>query len=336
MSRTIQVGAEVGRPIRTGVLINPRSGHNRRGSSMRKMEEALRAYPDVVYHRANTLEDMTAASLDLIQRGCELIVLNGGDGTAHAGLTALLEACPSEDLPLLAVLPGGTTNTTSGDVGTREHPTKSLPRILAAAHAGKLEGIVDRRAVMQLKIGHGGKPLYGMVFGAGAVYHGVKYYHDTIEVKGIRGELGSGLTVAVFAWKVLRGQAGALFPPLDMSAIADGVEIPKARLYGTVISTLKRIFLGLRPYWATNPGAMQFSCLSYTPENLLGAIWEIVREKPGPNLLNEKCFTCRNADDIELRFDGGLMFDGELYDIPAGEPVLLHSGRTAPFFRPLT
>lgn len=335
MKEIIQPGTDIGRPIRVGVINNPLSGHNRRGGTMRKLRDELRAHPDVIHHEVSALDDMTAAAIDLLHRDVELLVVNGGDGTAHAVLTALFREAPPEHQPLLAVLPGGTTNTTSGDVGTREHPVKSLPKLLAQARAGRLEGIVERRAVMRIDGAQGKQSIYGMVFGAGAVYHGVKYYHENIEVKGIRGELGSGLTVAVFAWKVIRGQTGQIFPPLEISGTVDGKELPRQLTYGAVISTLRRIFLGLRPFWATNPGAMQCSILSHQPQHLLRAIWEMVREKPGEYLLNERCFTSRNADDIELHFEGGFMVDGEIYPIEPGKPVVLHSGATAPFWRPL-
>lgn len=328
-------GVDAGRPIRVGVLTNPQSGRNRRRNSMSKLRETLAQYPDVLHYEVSSPEDMTSASLELLHRGSEVIAVNGGDGTAHAVLTALLRECPSDALPLIAVMPGGTTNTTSNDLGTREHPTLAVPRLLAQARSGKLEGIVERRTLIRVDLSPEQPPLFGAVFGAGAVYHGVKYFHENIESRGIRGELGPGLTVAVFAWKVVTGQTGSIFPPLHLSGTVDGRPLPPSELYGLVIATVRRIFLNMRPFWGTEPGALQCSMLNYKVRHLPGAILEMLREKPGKYLLGGTSFTSHNYDEIVLNLDGGFMFDGELYPVQPGCPLKLTSGSTAPFLRPV-
>ncbi|HYD48979.1 MAG TPA: diacylglycerol kinase family protein [Terriglobales bacterium] len=331
----IRPGVDVGRPIRIGFINNPQSGRNRRRNSMRKILAALAQYPEVEHYEVSGLQEMTAAASELLHHGAEVIAVNGGDGTAHAVLTALLRECSSDALPLLAVIPGGTTNTTANDLGTREHPTVAVPRLLEQAHAGRLDGVVERRSIIRVEIAADVPALYGTVFGAGAVYHGVKYCHEHIYTKGLRGELASGLTVAVFAYKVMRGETGILFPPLHVSGSVDGKELPQRELFGIVIATVRRIFLNLRPFWGTESGAMQFSMLGYRPENFSRALVEMLREKPGKYLLNERCFTSHNYDEIVLNLDSGFMLDGELYLPRPGTPLTLTSGYTAPFLRPL-
>ena len=68
---------------------------------------------------------------------------------------------------------------------------------------------------------------------------------------------------------------------------------------------------------------------------MLRALWEMICEKPGVYLKNEKCFSSHNYDEIVLNIDSGFMLDGELYLARPGTPVTLTSGYTAPFLRPL-
>src|SRR5262245_11801308 len=86
----VQPGVDVGRSIRIGLINNPKSGHNRSRSSMRKIQVALKEHPDVAHYEVSDLADMTAAALDLLRNNAEVIAINGGDGTTHAVLTALL------------------------------------------------------------------------------------------------------------------------------------------------------------------------------------------------------------------------------------------------------
>ena len=97
-----------------GLISNPKSQGNRRGLSAieRAAEEA-----GIEHRILSDMADLRPALEDLAAKGVELLVVNGGDGTLQAALTAVLEDRPFDRRPLLAVLPRGMTNMSAADIG---------------------------------------------------------------------------------------------------------------------------------------------------------------------------------------------------------------------------
>ena len=108
------------------------SGQNRRGLAI--IEEAAKGAG--IEHRVLAdMADLLPALRDLAANDIELLVVNGGDGTLQAVLTAVLEDRPFDSLPFLAVLPRGMTNMSAYDVGLKGKPDQSLARLLRSGRA---------------------------------------------------------------------------------------------------------------------------------------------------------------------------------------------------------
>ena len=73
---------------------------------------------------------------------------------------------------MLAVLPGGTTNTTARNVGYGARPLAALRRLLAESAARRARRYASS-ATPSLRADLEDGPQYAMMFGAGAVYHGI-------------------------------------------------------------------------------------------------------------------------------------------------------------------
>ncbi len=185
-----------------------------------------------------------------------------------------------------------------------------------------------RQAVLRADFGLP-RPMYAMFLGAGGVYHGTKFYRGSVETRGLRGEKGAGVALAIFLGKVLSGKSGALFPPLHMAARLDDRRLPLDSYFGVLVSTLDRQFLGLRPYWGRGPGPVHFSSLSYAPKHLWRALVPIVRGKPNAYVVPEYGYRSENAFEVELEIDSGFTLDGELF---SGVPRVLLSGYQTAFF----
>lgn len=69
--------------------------------------------------------------------GIDLVVAVGGDGTVNEVVNGMLEKGPSPDLPMLAVLPGGSTNVFSRALGRSRDPVEATAEILDSLRAGR-------------------------------------------------------------------------------------------------------------------------------------------------------------------------------------------------------
>lgn len=325
---------DLGRPIRTGVINNPLSFRNRRRNTLPAVFEVMRSHARIPHHEVDRPQDIGAATRALLDAGSELIIVNGGDGTVQAVLSELFGGRPLEGLPLLAVLPSGTTNMVAADIRAMMHPVPALQRLLAAARDGRLLGTVVQRPVMRADMAPDAPPIFSMFFGSGAIYHGIRFCRQYIATLGLRGELGPGLALAVFLAKIALGQGGSLFPPLHLSGRLDGEPLHAGAYLGVLVSTVSRQFLGLRPFWGREAAPLKYSAMRYSPQHIWRAAPAVMRGKPNRYVRPEFGYTSHNAHELELSLDCGFTLDGELFPPPAGASLTLASGYSAYFHRP--
>lgn len=311
------------------MISNPTSGRNARRGLLAGIERILAAHPAVAHHRHSSYAGIATATREAAGDGAEVIVVNGGDGTVQAVLTGLLTA-PAASLPVLAVLAGGTTNTTARNVGYGGKPLAALQRLLAASADGTLAGTVESHAVVRADFEAG--PQYAMMFGAGGVYSGIMFAREQLASRGMRGQLGAGLALATFLAKALSGEGGTLFPPLHAAVEVDGTTLPPTPYFGMLVSTIDRQFLGVSPYWGEGPGRLRFSAMRYRPDHLGRAIVPALRGRPSPWLVPEFGYRSANADRVDLDFAGGFTLDGELFAPTARERVLTLTARQSAYF----
>jgi diacylglycerol kinase (ATP) len=326
-------GVDVGRRIRTGVINNPLSFRNKRRRVLPAILDVLRAHPWVMHHEVTRPEDIGAATHSLLDAGCELIVVNGGDGTMQAVLTRLFGSGPLDALPLLAVLPAGTTNMVAADVGAMVRPIPALQRLLRSARDGCLGGTAVERPIMRAEIAPDAAPIFSLFFGSGAIYHGIRFCRHYVAMLGLHGEVGPGAALAVFLAKIALGHGGRMFPPLHLAGRLDAQALQPGAYIGVLVSTVSRQFLGLRPFWGREPAPLKFTAMSYSPRHLWRAAPAVMRGKPNRFVRPEYGYTSHNAHEIELHLDCGFTLDGELFTPRAGTAVMLRSGYTASFLR---
>ena len=324
---------DLGRPIRTGVINNPLSFRNKRRHALPAVQDLLRANSRVAYHEVNRPEDIITATRMLVDAGAEMIVVNGGDGTVQAVLTGLFGDGAPDTLPLLAVLPGGTTNMVAADVGAMLPAVPALQRLLHAARAGRLDGAAIRRPIMRAEITPEAPPIYSLFFGSGAIYHGIRFCRHYVATLGLRGEVGPGVALAVFLAKIALGQGRSMFPPLHLSGRLDDQPLQAGAYRGILVSTVSRQFLGLRPFWGREPGPLKYTAMSYAPAFVWRAAPAVMRGRPNRYTRPEYGYTSRNASTLELHLDCGFTLDGELFTPRPGTPVTLRSGAVASFLR---
>ena len=310
MTETISVDAL--KPVRIphiGVLINPYSGGNKNG--LADIHRTIAQYPRTLYCEVRKPRDVLAALIDFARRQVELVVVNGGDGTVQAVLTALFHHHPFETLPVLAVLQSGTTSMTARDVGFSGSPVKALEKIFRWADSGEGDPSIVRRPVLEVQApGHDTR--YGMFFGTAGIYQGIQYFHRKVSSKGLKGELGPAITIARFLWAVSLRRSGFI-SPVPITIAVDDHPAQQLDCLVLLISTLERLFLGLYPYWGTEKGPLHFTALRTRPRHLLRALPFILRGRKSNYTTPGNGYFSHNTNEIRLNLDSGFTLDGQLY-----------------------
>jgi hypothetical protein len=313
-----------------GVLINPLSGGNLKG--LGAIRRVISDYPRVLHSDAQTPKEILDALMRFAQEDVNLLAVNGGDGTVQAVLTYLFRHQPFKHMPLLAVLQSGTTSMTARDVGFCGSRVTSLRKLFRWVDKGDGQHQIIRRPVLQVQApGHPTR--YGMFFGTAAIYQGIQYFHSKVNSRGLKGEVGPGITILRFLWAAVR-QHSNFIPAVPVSVALDERPSRQFDSFLVLVSTLERLFLGLYPYWGPEDGPLHYTALRVRPRNLLRALPSILRGRKGVYATPENGYYSHNVDQIKLNLSSGFTLDGQLYTPETDrEPTVLRSGGTASFLR---
>ena len=315
--------------LQVGVLTNPRSGGNKQGVG--EIRSILAEWTDVLHLEAFTPEDITEALTDFARNGVDLLVVNGGDGTVHAVLTAIGRDPIFEKPPLLALLCAGTTSMLARDVGMPGSAAAALPRILEWARTANANQTILPRPVLRVSRASQPLPLFGMFFGAGAICQGIRIFHSGVNPMGWRGELMPGLTLLRMLLAILFKDHDKVPPLLTRTSLDDRPPEKRQDLF-VLISTLERLFLGLQPYWGREDGPLHYTAVGAEPKRLLQVLPSLFRQQKSRHLSRANGYFSNNAGVIELEMEGDFTLDGELYQAGEG-PVRLEATEPVRFLR---
>jgi hypothetical protein len=329
--------APLNRRLRVGLITNPGSGRNRSGLS--RVRRLCADIPALGYQEAGDPDEISAALAELSRFGPDVLAVNGGDGTVQAVLTALFRDRPFEQTPLLALLPGGTTNMSAGDVGLRGRMPGALQRLLKLTDLGSPPPKVERRPILKVEAIPEGHPRYGMFFGAGAIIKGIEYCHAKVHTKGFRDGIAPGICTLRLLLAMARKDR-SYAAPTPMTVTTATANEPSRACFGqqdyylVLASPLERLFLGLRPYWGRRQGAFYFSALRADPLHALRALPPLFWGRAGPLATPENGYYSEKIDELELDMDGPFTLDGEIYHAYRDSgPVRVTVGGWASFLR---
>lgn len=315
---------------RIGLISNPNSQQNRRGLSM--IEGAAKSAG--FEHRVlGDMADLLPALTDLAADDIELLVVNGGDGTLQAVLTALLEDRPFDDLPLLAVLPRGLTNMSASDVGLRGKPNQALSRLADLWRGQNLTQGIATRNVLRLENIPNSPVQRGMFFGAGGISRAIEYCRAKVHPWRIEADWAAGLTLmGVIASWMLRGGRSDVVNGQTIGVSLDNAQETSEELLLALATTLDMLVMKSRPFWHQKGEPLRYTAVCYPPEHLLRSARKVLyggneRDLPA------RSYTSRGAHSIQLRFDGRFTLDGQMFDATADEPLVLSAPDRVDFVR---
>jgi diacylglycerol kinase (ATP) len=250
-----------------GVITNPRSRANLRNPRIAQRLGYILGEKGTLEQPADH-EELADVARRFKQRDIDVLCINGGDGTMHTALTAMVKAYDGRPLPKVAILRTGTMNTVARGVGVWGTAAEILAFVVQRYHAEEPLPTA-RRWTLEVDGSQ-----YGFLFGNGLIARFLEVYYE-----------GSEPTPTKAAWLLLRAVSSAfvggplirrLLTPYDGEVELDGVRWPANRWMAVSAGTSHDIGIGFRPFWKalTHPEHMHaFGVATLNPVS-------IVRELP--------------------------------------------------------
>ena len=333
-------GLHSGASVRLGLLSNCRAGLSR--ASPTALKQTLEDAPEVVQVTTQASADLPEALARLARQGVTILAVDGGDGTLQHVLTAILAGSIFEPLPAIAPLPGGRTNMSAADIGNTAPPAAGLVALIRALRTNTLEQHVVKRPVLRVDSGPGTSPQYGMFFGAGVIQRALAFKHHLYPKRRLQGLFGAGLFLGGALLRVASGSPTGVFTPdeIGLAFHHTGMvkEIPTDRLETqpfqlVMATTLKRLFLRLRPFWGNENAPLRFTAIAANAARSPVAVWKVLRGLPPPRFALDSGYCSHNVERLTLQMDCGYTIDGELFEPQPGRTLHLAADHRLRFIR---
>lgn len=305
-----------------GVITNPRSRANRRNPRLAKRlgyilgERGELAQP-------SDLDALDATARLFRERDIDILCVNGGDGTLHKAMTAMVRAYGDHPLPKVAILRGGTMNTIAKSMGIYGKPSDILDYVVDAYHADEPMPTV-RRWLLEVD-GH-----YGFLFGTGVMARYLEAYYEGSEPSPSKAAWV--LLKAVFSAIVGGSFAARMVEPEPLTVLADGLAWTPPAYVSVGAGTVDDVGLGFRPFFKapTHPGHFHAVGIATSTLGVVRALPYIWRARfPDDELVVDqvvKELIIRGREPVKY------MLDGDFF--PGTEEVRLRIGPGVDFIRP--
>ncbi len=242
-------------PDRIAVITNARSRQNRKNPGL---ADALQRElgPGDVLEVTHSFEDLDAAIVRLSALGATYIGINGGDGTNHRTLSAMVRHWKGP-WPTVVLLRGGTMNTVSNGFGGKGDPVSILRRLRRMRDEGRTVTRIPRRL---LSIADSERTHYGFIFGTGVVYSFLEEYYRGGDVTPVTAATTLGRLIS----STLVG--GPLYRQLT-ARVHQRVEVEgeiwdEGDYVGVLAATQAQIGLGFRPFHRADENPDRFPLLA--------------------------------------------------------------------------
>jgi diacylglycerol kinase family enzyme len=295
---------------RVGVISNPLSGGNRKG--LNPVRNVLAEHSQGIHREVRTMTDVHSALVDFARHEVDVLVVNGGDGTVHAVLTALFLFKPFETLPLLAILRSGTDSMIAMDIGIPGKREDALRKLLAWSRTQEGHPQILQRPVLRVQPAPDASPLFGMFFGTAGIYQGIQFCAHQFHTRGLRGEWADGLTLAWLLLELVRFNSPWI-TPVPITIRMDQNPSQEGDILALFVTTLERLFLGLRPFWGVENGPLHFTAVQSHPRRLFRTLPALLQGRRTPFTTPENGYFSHNLHEVQLTLTGGFTIDGELY-----------------------
>ncbi len=325
----LKTGAAV--PL-VAIISNPLSTTN--ANSMDAVRKVVNQSANVVHFELNGIETIGEA-LELFSRAQPaMVIINGGDGTIGAVLASILYDNPFSVVPPIAFLPGGKTNMTASDLGSKGKPIKVLKKLLKLAREGRVSESLKTRHLIEMDIGDGKGPRVGFFFGTAGVVKAIFWCRENAYSMGFPNSVAHLISISKLVLAALGlGKSKHLLVSDPMSLNIPGHGRMAGQYSAVVTTTLDRLILGMKPYSRTseqtNAGGLRFAAVEAGSRKFIRAIWAMVIGRFGKKTIHGS--HVRTGNEVRIEGTDPVTLDGEIYHPIAGTPVVLRGDKALSF-----
>ncbi len=303
-------------------LCNPASGAQpERLDALKRFASAVTgASVQMSVAATHSATDAELALAEAALEAADILLISGGDGTIQHALSWCLHgerSTPSarRSIPLIALLPAGSTNMTAKDINSSRGWQRCLDRFLGHIDTSEILPNASRELV---NVRDGDRLQAGFFVGSGAIVRGIEYCNNVLWAGGAaRQERTAGFAMARTIWGVLRKTPP--FDQIDALKVLANAEQPSAIEHhpeaGALLfaaSTLDRLLVGVRPFWGEQNEPLPYVLVDRDAKlltNLPGLLGVPGFSRP----VADAGFHSHNCTNLVLRADSAYAIDGELF-----------------------
>lgn len=293
--------------MRIDVIANTNARAYRRDTSLLAAVQKISAGRADV-HASSLIDELSAICGRIAERGSDLVILSGGDGSFMAGITALSRAFGSRPLPRFALAPGGTVATIARNFGLHGSPVALLERLLSRPS----DFVTTRSATLRVRQTLGAETIerIGFIFGTGLVANFFDLYYGD----GARGYAGAArITARIFVDSFYGGPyAKRVLTPMPCSIEANGDRLSGDRWSLICAAVIRDLGIGMKVNYRAGEDLERVHLVaSQLPPHLLGPRCPLV-------LLGKRIGGRGHVDDLfasfTIRFapEGPYVLDGDM------------------------
>ena len=309
---------------RAGLLVNPRAAQGK--SKGPALAGQLASSGNVTIAVLDDFAGLEGHLRQFAADGVTHLFISSGDGTIQAIQTLIAENPIFPTPPRLGLLPHGTTNMTAADLGFKSRD------LAAQAHFIRTLNVSQTHARPTLRIVNpaDGKPRHGMFMGTGAVSEATLYCQRVFNARGVTGHWATFATLAGAVGKTAFLKANPHDPnrfdrPYELGLTADGHSIARGEHLMVIATTLHKLILNARPFWAgRGEGAIRASLFPYPVPNVFR--WLLPIMYGGENRRMPAGAHSLRASRLAIVSPVSYVVDGEFFRGPAHEPLRVETG----------
>ncbi|MGD8326848.1 MAG: diacylglycerol kinase family protein [Sphingomonadales bacterium] len=304
------------------ILSNPGSTTNRK--SLPAVRAFIEKSSGIFHVEINKFDEIPEALLMCARANPTILVINGGDGTIQATLSALIHNRPfGKNPPPVAVLPGGKTNMIAKDIGMRGSTVRALQQISELTLSGQIDSKKTKRALIGLDLGDGSPVTYGMFFGASGIVSGIdacRKYVYPMKLPNILSHIMT--TLLVFFGVIVQGNSEKSFVHAPMTRVqVKGGGYIDGRFLVIMVTTLNRLIMGIDPFSAMGEGKLKFTAIEHSRRTFFRSMLALLFGRMGKAVINGVHY--RRSDVIRVYTREQVTLDGEMFMPHEDTPITL-------------